>query len=152
MADFVTAFAPASIGNVAVGFDMLGLALEGAGDRVLARIFEEQGGDAAGRFLVETLADKPSVRGLDRLVELKADGHLRAEASDDILKAVTARLLARRTGARLIELPLPFGLTATERWMHVLGELFDRQRAALGEKRLDRMGRVTKEEHRRGVA
>lgn len=31
-----TAFAPASIGNVAVGFDMLGLAIEGAGDRVTA--------------------------------------------------------------------------------------------------------------------
>ena len=36
MSDWITAFAPASIGNVAVGFDMLGLALEGAGDRVLA--------------------------------------------------------------------------------------------------------------------
>jgi len=36
MSDSVTAFAPASIGNVAVGFDMLGLALEGAGDRVQA--------------------------------------------------------------------------------------------------------------------
>ena len=33
MSEWVTAFAPASIGNVAVGFDMLGLALEGAGDR-----------------------------------------------------------------------------------------------------------------------
>ena len=37
MSEFVTAFAPASIGNVGVGFDMLGLALSGAGDRVLAR-------------------------------------------------------------------------------------------------------------------
>ena len=37
MSDFVTAFAPASIGNVGVGFDMLGLALAGAGDRVAAR-------------------------------------------------------------------------------------------------------------------
>ncbi|MEX2495944.1 MAG: homoserine kinase [Woeseia sp.] len=34
---FVTAFAPASIGNVAVGFDMLGLALQGVGDRVSVR-------------------------------------------------------------------------------------------------------------------
>ena len=34
---FVTAFAPASIGNVAVGFDMLGLAIAGPGDRVSAR-------------------------------------------------------------------------------------------------------------------
>jgi len=31
-----TAFAPASIGNVGVGFDMLGLAISGAGDRVAA--------------------------------------------------------------------------------------------------------------------
>lgn len=37
MSDSVTAFAPASIGNVGVGFDMLGLALSGAGDRVSAR-------------------------------------------------------------------------------------------------------------------
>lgn len=33
----VTAFAPASIGNVCVGFDMLGLALAGVGDRVSVR-------------------------------------------------------------------------------------------------------------------
>jgi homoserine kinase len=36
MSDVVTAFAPASIGNMAVGFDMLGLALTDVGDRVLA--------------------------------------------------------------------------------------------------------------------
>lgn len=36
MSDFVTAFAPASIANVGVGFDMLGIALAGAGDRVTA--------------------------------------------------------------------------------------------------------------------
>jgi homoserine kinase len=35
--DFVTAFAPASIGNLGVGFDMLGLALAGVGDRVSVR-------------------------------------------------------------------------------------------------------------------
>ena len=37
MSEWISAFAPASIGNVGVGFDMLGLALEGAGDRVFAR-------------------------------------------------------------------------------------------------------------------
>jgi len=37
MSDLVSAYAPASIGNVGVGFDMLGLALAGAGDRVIAR-------------------------------------------------------------------------------------------------------------------
>ena len=35
--DYTVAFAPASIGNVAVGFDMLGLAIAGVGDRVFAR-------------------------------------------------------------------------------------------------------------------
>jgi homoserine kinase len=41
--DFVTAFAPASIGNLGVGFDMLGLAISGAGDRVSARKTAEAG-------------------------------------------------------------------------------------------------------------
>lgn len=36
-ASMVTAFAPGSIGNVCVGFDMLGLALAGVGDRVTAK-------------------------------------------------------------------------------------------------------------------
>ena len=43
MTETVTAFGPASIGNVAVGFDMLGLALEGVGDRVQARRCDGQG-------------------------------------------------------------------------------------------------------------
>ena len=43
MTDFITAFAPASIGNVAVGFDMLGLALAGVGDRVAIRKTAESG-------------------------------------------------------------------------------------------------------------
>ena len=43
MSEWVTAFAPASIGNVGVGFDVLGLALQGAGDRVLARRTEGDG-------------------------------------------------------------------------------------------------------------
>ena len=53
MSDWVTAFAPASIGNVAVGFDMLGLALEGVGDRVEARRTDGEGVSIA------------EVRGLD---------------------------------------------------------------------------------------
>jgi len=39
----VTAFAPASIGNVAVGFDMLGLALAGVGDRVSVKRSDTSG-------------------------------------------------------------------------------------------------------------
>lgn len=53
MSDWVTAFAPASIGNVGVGFDMLGLALADVGDRVLARKTENPGVSVA------------EVRGLD---------------------------------------------------------------------------------------
>jgi homoserine kinase len=43
MPDTVRAFAPASIGNVAVGFDMLGLAIEGAGDSVTVRRTDRPG-------------------------------------------------------------------------------------------------------------
>ena len=50
--------------------------------------------------LVDTLNAKPSVRGLDRLVELKAAGHLEDESSDDILRAVTARLMSRQPAYR----------------------------------------------------
>ena len=53
MSEFVTAFAPASIGNVGVGFDVLGLALDGVGDRVHARKT-----DAPGVTVAE-------VRGID---------------------------------------------------------------------------------------
>ena len=40
---WTSAFAPASIGNVGVGFDMLGLALEGVGDTVSVRKRHENG-------------------------------------------------------------------------------------------------------------
>ena len=53
MDETVTAYAPASIGNLGVGFDMLGLALAGIGDRVTARRI-----DASGITIAE-------VRGLD---------------------------------------------------------------------------------------
>ena len=43
MTESVVAFAPASIGNLGVGFDMLGLALDGVGDKVVARRIDEAG-------------------------------------------------------------------------------------------------------------
>ena len=43
MTEIVTAFAPASIGNLGVGFDVLGLALEGVGDRVIAERVDGDG-------------------------------------------------------------------------------------------------------------
>ncbi len=63
-------------------------------------IAEEEGGDAAGSFLVSLLTSKPSVRGLDHLIDLKAQGYLDAESSDDILKAVTARLMSKQPDYR----------------------------------------------------
>jgi lipopolysaccharide biosynthesis regulator YciM len=64
--------------------------------RLADLIASERGGDAAGQYLVDALTNKPSVQGLDRLIELKAAGHLDTESSDDILKAVTTRLLTRQ--------------------------------------------------------
>jgi len=63
-------------------------------------IAAEQGPEEAGTFLIEALNRKPSVRGLDRLIELRAAGHLPAASSDDILKAVTARLMSRQPAYR----------------------------------------------------
>jgi lipopolysaccharide biosynthesis regulator YciM len=63
-------------------------------------ISQEQGPKAAGAFLVDALHKKPSVRGLDRLIEYRAAGYLPAETSDDILKAVTTRLMALQPGYR----------------------------------------------------
>jgi lipopolysaccharide biosynthesis regulator YciM len=63
-------------------------------------VAQEKGENAAGQFLVEALTNKPSVRGLDKLIDLKASGQLEAESSDDILKAVTTRLMARQPGYR----------------------------------------------------
>ncbi len=60
---------------------------------------------------------------------------LRAAAEADTILSLpygrrAARLLARRTGARVIELPLPFGLDACEHWLSTLGDAFDRSAAA----------------------
>ena len=63
-------------------------------------IADEEGGEAAGKFLVNMLTSKPSVRGLDHLIDLKAEGYLDAESSDDILKAVTARLMSKQPDYR----------------------------------------------------
>lgn len=70
---YVTAFAPASIGNVGVGFDMLGLAIEGAGDRVSIRRV-----DSAGISIRE-------VRGLDG--ELLSELSTRAEENTASISA-----------------------------------------------------------------
>ena len=63
-------------------------------------IEDEKGGYEAGKYLVEAMASNPSVRGLDRLIELNEQGHLETGSSDGILKAVTARLLSHQPDYR----------------------------------------------------
>lgn len=58
-------------------------------------VARDEGKEEAGRYLIENLSDKPSVRGLDHLIDLSLAGHLPAGSGDDILKAVTSRLLKR---------------------------------------------------------
>ena len=82
MSDWVTAFAPASIGNVGVGFDVLGLALEGVGDRVLARRTKGDG---------VTVAE---VRGLDGEIH----PYLSTNAQENTA-SIAARTLQRLAGA-----------------------------------------------------
>ena len=47
---FVTAFAPATVSNVACGFDVLGFPLESPGDEIDARFDEDRGPDASVRI------------------------------------------------------------------------------------------------------
>jgi len=70
----VTAFAPATVGNVAVGFDILGFALEEPGDRVTVRRIEEptvRVGEIRG--VAPDLPDRPDENtatvGLVQLIE-----------------------------------------------------------------------------------
>lgn len=63
----------------------------------LTRIIREaEGIGPAARFLAEQLARNPSVRGLDRLIELKLEGGPDIESGDEILRAVARKLLARQ--------------------------------------------------------
>ena len=55
------AFAPASIGNVAVGFDMLGAALENIGDIVIAKRIKTKG------IFIEEIIDKSTDNTADHL-------------------------------------------------------------------------------------
>jgi len=81
MSDAVTAFAPASIGNVAVGFDMLGLALADVGDRVVARRID--GSDV----VVE------EVRGLDG----EKHPYLSTNANENTASIAVQAMLAEQT-------------------------------------------------------
>lgn len=94
MSEWVTAFAPASIGNVAVGFDMLGLALADVGDRVLARRTE-----AAGVVVDE-------VRGLDG----EKHPYLSTNADENTASIAASALLAAHGGDYGISLKVHKGV------------------------------------------
>jgi lipopolysaccharide biosynthesis regulator YciM len=63
-------------------------------------IREDQGIAAATHYLAEALTRRPSVKGLDRLIELKLEGGPETESGDEILRAVAQRLLARQPSYR----------------------------------------------------
>ncbi len=65
-----------------------------------AVIREEQGLGAATRYLAEALTRRPSVKGLDYLIELKLEGGPETESGDEILRAVAEKLLARQPSYR----------------------------------------------------
>lgn len=78
-----TAFAPASVGNVAVGFDMLGLALDAVGDRVTA---ERSDGDGVEIAALTTTELAHTAAGLPR-------------ASEENTASIAAASLWRAAGA-----------------------------------------------------
>ena len=63
-------------------------------------IREKQGLAVATRYLAEALTRRPSVKGLDRLIELKLEGGPETESGDEILRAVAQKLLARQPSYR----------------------------------------------------
>ena len=63
-------------------------------------IRDEHGLEAATRYLAEALTLRPSVKGLDHLIELKLEGGPETESGDEILRAVAQKLLARQPSHR----------------------------------------------------
>lgn len=86
----VTAFAPATVGNVVCGFDVLGLALESPGDRVTARLRE-----GPGVVLTAISGD---------------DGRLSTEAGENAAGAAVRALLDARAVGEGVALELEKGL------------------------------------------
>jgi lipopolysaccharide biosynthesis regulator YciM len=84
-----------SMGNWAKTYDGVSLLLSQT-----AIIREEQGLDAATRHLAQALTLRPSVKGLDHLIELKLEGGPETESGDEILRAVAQKLLVRQPSYR----------------------------------------------------
>jgi len=65
-----------------------------------AVIRNEQGLEAATNYLADALTRRPSVKGLDYLIELKLEVGTETESGDQILRAVAQKLLARQPSYR----------------------------------------------------
>ena len=63
-------------------------------------IRQDEGVAAATHYLAEALTRRPSVKGLDHLIELKLEGGQETESGDAILRAVAQKLLARQPSYR----------------------------------------------------
>jgi homoserine kinase len=86
----VTAFAPASVGNVGVGFDVLGHALDAVGDRV--RLTERAGRDVRLEAVSGTVTSLPEVpeqnTALRALLAIQREFSLESGASVSIHKGI----------------------------------------------------------------
>ena len=95
----VTAYAPASVANVACGFDVLGLALAAPGDEVTARLLDGDAppfGPAARRAFAPLPADRSrrSAPSSVRMAEITGDGgRLPAERSRNSASVAAEALL-----------------------------------------------------------
>jgi homoserine kinase len=90
----ITAFAPASIGNVGVGFDMLGLAIAGVGDRVSASPSRQPGVSIA------------EVRGLDGEI----DPYLSNDATQNTASIAASALWQAHGNSTGVELTIRKGV------------------------------------------
>ena len=88
----VTAFAPATVSNVACGFDVLGFALEAPGDEVTARF----GGRSAGALTIDDI--------------IGDEGRLPREATRNTAGVAAQALLTRLGERREIALTIRKGL------------------------------------------
>jgi homoserine kinase len=87
------AFAPASVGNVGIGFDILGHALAGAGDTVEVRVVDEPGVRIA------------AIRGADRALPQRAEDNTAGQA----LLSLRAALGCAEGFEIVIDKGIPFG-------------------------------------------
>lgn len=111
-----TAFAPASVGNVAVGFDVLGLSVQAIGDRVTARRTTELGvkiaaitgvvrdlpldaaRNTAGRAVISIVEDQQLVYGIELIIEkgIPLGSGLGGSAASAVAAVVAANALLDR--------------------------------------------------------